>query len=210
MDFLDRYTSVIVAEESHDKYGRTVPLHYHIYIKASLDEDTIRKDVQKHLNIPKMGRGKTNKYYCLKKWNEDIAYFCKQKNIKKTKGFTDAEIQNAIVEGEKKYSKKYLIEEKTDNSNLNCVKKETLTEWKKILENAMHYHFQEKPDKNQIISIDKWKKLIIHWALKELRPIPHPANLKRYALSIDLLAQSDFGDNPEKLEEEIEKLDLLD
>lgn len=198
-DFCDKFDKYIVASESKSKLGQEVPLHYHCYIESHLNMDTIRKHLQKMLSIPSSGRGTNNKYYMLKAWNDDISYIVKQGNIIKKKGFDEEAIQNGIAKGKK--------EIKIQAVEAPASKKEIITEWNKILENAIVYW---KSNNKKEISLDKWVKLIMYWSLKDLKPITHTANLKRYALSLDLLCRSDWGENDEYLQKQIDETPTLD
>lgn len=111
-NLVDKYERFIVAREDKDKYGEPVEPHYHIYLETHYDMDTIREHFRKEWQIPKVGRGQGNKYCMLKKW-EGIDYICKWADILVVKGFTDVEIDDAILKGQK-----YKLKRKLDNTIL--------------------------------------------------------------------------------------------
>lgn len=203
--FCDKYDKYLIAHERHNKQGHPVEPHYHVYIESDFNMDTIRNDFLKNLSIPKCGRGKNNKYYCIKKWDKNLSYFVKQNNIIGKKGITDLEQASAYASAQ---SFRYPpTEVKDTNSGGSAPKKEKETEWNKILFNAIQYH---KNNESKEVPYEKWIKLIRYWCLKDLRPFPHPANLKRYAQSIDCLARSDWGLDETLLEKEAFNLPLPD
>lgn len=204
-EVLDPYEKYIVGFETKKKNGLDTTPHYHIWIQTDLNEDTIRKRFLEKLCIPKAGRGKTNKYLSLKTWNEDIQYIVKQQRISYKKGITEVEIQNGI-EKAKSYEKIPNDNSKTIQNGI-ASKKEKESEWKKILENAMVFYNQNG---KREVPYDKWVKLIRYWCLKDLRPFPHPANIKRYAQSLDCLARSDWGLDENELEKQASQIPLPD
>lgn len=205
--FLEKYDTYVVAYENKDKDGAPEHPHYHMYIKSDLNEDTIRKHWLKTMEIPKCGKGRNNKYYMLKKYDENIDYICKYADVRKYKGFTKDDIENASKEGFNKYLLKRQSHPEESTEGRVTTKKDVASEWNKILANAMNYH---RENGRKEILFDRWVKLIRHWYLKELKPLPHPANLKRYALSLDALCRSDWGENDEALQKEIEGMILPD
>lgn len=104
--FLENYDRFILAFENKDKYGRPVPDHYHIYIEADYDHQSIRGHAKADLKIPKDGgRGRNNKYYCLDKDWRDPSYICKWDDIRMSRGFSEKQIMDLVIEGKKKYLK---------------------------------------------------------------------------------------------------------
>jgi len=203
--FCDKYDKYIIANERHNKQQQPVESHYHVYIESDYDMDTIRGDFLKKLSIPKCGRGKNNKYYCIKQWDTKIDYIVKQNNIIAKKGFSDQEIAAAYAAAE---TFRYPPNGGKDTiSGGPAPTKEKETEWIKILGSAIKYH---KENGQKEVPYEKWVKLIRYWFLKECKPFPHPANTKRYAQSLDCLARSDWGENLEQLEKEAFSLPLPD
>lgn len=202
-NFCDKFDKYIVAAESKSKSGQEVPLHYHIYIETTLDVDTVRSDFLKKLCIPKSGRGKNNKYYMLKVWDNNISYIVKQNNIKMKKGFTEEQIQEVV----KSLGTLPAEGKNTTAAAPRAAKKEIESEWNKILANAINF-WRENGKKE--ITYDKWVKLIMYWNLKELKPITHTANLKRYALSLDMLCHSGWGENDSELRKQIDQTPTLE
>lgn len=107
-DFLNKseYKRYAVAFEDKDKHGQNVQPHYHIYIEADYGIQSIRNDAKDALKIPTAGgRGKNNQYYSLvDKW-EDKDYIFKYGDIKKSKGFSQEEINLRTGIGRGKYLK---------------------------------------------------------------------------------------------------------
>lgn len=104
-DFLALYKH-IVACETKDREGNSVPLHYHVLIDTDYDVQSVRNAITAGLKIPKAGRGKNNKYYSLNvKW-EDPGYICKYDNIIQSKGYTEKQILEYVISGKKKYLEK--------------------------------------------------------------------------------------------------------
>lgn len=96
-----RFDKYVVSEEvSQDK----IP-HYHIWLVGDVCEKSIRNYVVEALRIPKLKRGQTNGYYCLKfdaYRDPNPSYVCKDGNIKMYKGYTEDEIMSFIENGKKK------------------------------------------------------------------------------------------------------------
>lgn len=102
-NYLDKYEKYIVAKEDKDKYGRSVPVHYHVYVETSYGEATLRQTTKEALRLPAGGRGKNNGYYSLIPDWKDVAYICKYNDIQKSKGFTEKELVDCVVSGKQKY-----------------------------------------------------------------------------------------------------------
>lgn len=96
-----RFERYVVSEElSKDN----IP-HYHIWLEGDVCEKSIRNYVVEALRIPKLKRGQTNGYYCLKfdaYRDPNPSYVCKDGNIKMYKGYTEDEIKSFIENGNKK------------------------------------------------------------------------------------------------------------
>jgi len=203
--FCDKYDKYIIAHERHNKQQQSVEPHYHVYIESDYDMDTIRGDFLKKLSIPKCGRGRNNKYYMLKQWDTKIDYIVKQNNIIGKKGFSDLDIASAYASAQKSLGPP--TEVKATISGGPAPTKEKETEWTKLFNNAMIYH---KNNDNKEVPYEKWVKLIRFWCLKDLKPFPHPANIKRYAQSLDCLARSLWGLDETLLEKEAFSLPMPD
>jgi len=204
--FCDKYDRFLIAHERHNKQGTPVEPHYHVYIESDFDMDTIRGDFLKKLSIPKCGRGKNNKYYCIKKWDNNLAYFVKQNNIIAKKGISEEELASASASAQ-------AFRLSQEKGGILCPSpapapaKEKETEWIKILGNAITF-YRENGKKE--VPYEKWVKLIRYWYLKDAKPFPHPANTKRYAQSLDCLARSDWGEDLVKLEQEVSLIPMPD
>jgi len=99
---------MIVAYEDKKKTGEPTEPHFHIYMetKGDITDDTIRNHIRKALCIPKGGKGKNNKYYCIDwKW-KDPSYICKYDDIRVNIGYSEPELLRMAVEGKQTYLKK--------------------------------------------------------------------------------------------------------
>jgi len=201
--FCDKYTTkYLIAHEQYSKLGLPVKPHFHVYFQSDFNMDTLRNHFTKLQSIPKTGRGSTNKWYCLKNWNDSLTYFVKQGNIIAYKGISDQEVAAACAaakEVEDSFRSSLKGGKDPNPSGAPAPAKEKETEWIKILGSAIKYH---KENGQKEVPYEKWVKLIRYWFLKECKPFPHPANTKRYAQSLDCLARSDWGENLEQLEKE--------
>lgn len=105
-EYLKRHEKYILAREDKDKMGRSVPVHYHIYIETSYGEATIRQTTKEALRLPAGGRGKNNGYYSLIPDWKDPGYICKYNELLDSKGFTEKELMDYVISGRKKYLEK--------------------------------------------------------------------------------------------------------
>jgi len=170
-NFTEKFDKYIIARESLDKKGNIVPTHYHCYIESDLDIDTIRYNVQKWLNIPKGGSGRNNKYYMLKKWNEDISYICKQNNIVSYKGFSNEDLVRPPS---------CQIQENNTPPPATPVKKKESNFWNEILERAILW----EKSQNKKIETEEALKIISRVYFTKGLPLPHPGDRKRWATSL--------------------------
>lgn len=105
-EYLKKYETYIVGREDKDRAGRSVPVHYHVYIETTYGEATVRQATKEALRLPAGGRGKNNKHYSLKEeWN-DPGYMCKYNEILDSKGFTEKELMDFVISGKNKYLNK--------------------------------------------------------------------------------------------------------
>lgn len=102
-DFLENYSRYIIAFEDKDKYGAPTVLHYHVLIDTDYGEKSVRDAIKASLKIPKSSRGKNNAYYCLETEWRDPGYICKYNDIRRSKGFSEKEIMEFVINGKKRY-----------------------------------------------------------------------------------------------------------
>jgi len=107
-DFLGVYDRYIIAYEDKDKYGDPTPPHYHVYIETDYGVSSIRNDARTALKIPVGQRGKANKWFALISDWKDPSYMCKYNDIRGTKGFSEKEIVDLVIQGKKTYLKSRL------------------------------------------------------------------------------------------------------
>lgn len=196
--FCDKYTKYIIAREQHSKNGEKCPLHFHCYIESDLDIDTIRGDFTKKLSIPKSGMGRNNKYYMLKKWNDDISYIIKQGDVLACKGF-DLEtlrVPPCPKEEQKEKNTGSLAAPRAEKKE-----REPNTMWKEIFADGVIF---EKTQKKKI-EVEDALTIITKIVIKKLMPLPHPGDRKRWAQSLVMYSKLDLLSNetPQNLEEVI-------
>lgn len=104
-NFLEVYDRYILAQEDKDDNGLPL-LHYHILIDTDYGIQSVRNVATASLKIPKSGRGKNNAYYALFADWKDPGYICKYNNILQSKGFSEKEILDYVISGQKKYLNK--------------------------------------------------------------------------------------------------------
>lgn len=102
-DYLNKYEKYILAREDKDKKGNTVPVHYHIYVETSYGEATLRQTTKEALRLPAGGKGKNNGYYSLVSDWKDPGYICKYNDVLVSKGYSEKEILDFVINGKKKY-----------------------------------------------------------------------------------------------------------
>lgn len=147
-DFLDQFAAYIVAFENKDKFGDPAVNHYHILIDTDYGIQTVRNAVKASLKIPKSGQGRNNKYYMLNDDWKDPSYIVKYYDIRKSKGYTEKQILDFAIEGQKKYLKKKeapltIVVEKKKTQSVDRLVSADILQW---------YHEQDSPpDKRAII-----------------------------------------------------------
>lgn len=97
--FLEKFSTFVCARE----YKGQPNEHFHIYIDTDMSDDTIKNYAYEYLKIQKGQRGKANKYFCLKKWNDDISYVVKGGDIIAAQGFDPLVIAQKTVEGRERF-----------------------------------------------------------------------------------------------------------
>lgn len=183
--FLDEVSKrYIVGRETHSKSGDMCTEHYHMYFESDYNEDTIRSKFLETMGIEKVGRGRTNKYYSMKKWGlNEIEYIIKQGDIVYRCNIDEASYQAAVIKNIKKNTNS--ASERSER-----VKKERKDEWGKLLE----YFLEHKEER----TITKWKQDICKYYLIGMRPVPRIGDLNRYAYSLNILFRSKFLMNEEQ------------
>lgn len=188
--FCDKYDKYIIAKEYNAKSGEKCETHYHIYIESDLNIDTIRGDFLKKLAIPKAGgMGRNNKYYMLKKWDQNIEYIIKQGLIEACKGFDLAELRARVpplVQKEK-------IEKNTGSTAAPPAKKKESNFWNEIMERSILW---EKKHEKKIEVEDALKIITICYFSKGL-PLPHPGDRKRWAISLVMYSKMKWEYDPQ-------------
>lgn len=197
MAFVEQADKYVIAFEKHDKTGKLVAPHYHIYMETSVCSSTITNWAYKNLAIPKGLKGKANKYFACKNWNDDIKYFCKQGNVKMYKGFDEDQIDEAKALGYNKFIKPYL------NDMITVIKQEASDpgtpasaaspttarkdEWTLL--------FMAQPQLELTANWEPidWRKWICKYYLARTRPVPRTGDLYRYAISLHILRKSKGG-----------------
>lgn len=103
-----KVSKLIIGYETKDKHGNTTIPHYHIYGETDYKEDSIRVKLRDLLNIPKTTQGKGSAYSALEfnKYSDPSPAYCaKWGDIKMSKGYTEAEIQEYIKIGARNWIK---------------------------------------------------------------------------------------------------------
>lgn len=163
----------VAAEEGN---GNTTQRHFHAHITTLCSEDTIRRLVISSLAIPKMGRGQTNKLYSLKEWDTDISYIVKGGNITTYKGYTEEEIAAAIATGQENY------DGKIDEREYHAKKSSHHTSvWEELKAAALN---------KKMGTYKEFAHFVNYFTLSKGAALQHPANVKRYALSLMILQKA--------------------
>lgn len=181
--FQAKFDKIIIAQEGGPDTEKE--LHYHMWLESDLSDDGVRDHFRKWMKIPKMGRGKTNKYYCLKSWDANFEYIIKDGNLVLDRR------QGYPLTSNKLQEKEILAVEAPPSTK---EKKERKDEWGQLLD-----HFINK----EIIGLNGYRKEICKYYLMKLRPIPRFGDLDRYARSIMILKKSKYGENEGTLNLEI-------
>lgn len=175
-----KFPRYIVAREGGNE---GIALHFHILLETPQSDDSIRTAVRDTLHIPKMGRGQTNKYYVLKKWNDDPRYICKGGDIVLFKGYTMEQIHTAIKDGKDAY--KYKGHQKSPGD-----KKATIRHgdggWVTIRNAALA---------TKCVTYEEFAKFLNYYYVKNGMPLQHPANIKRYAKTLNILRRAEGDDD---------------
>lgn len=169
------YPKVIVAEEVSEG---GIP-HYHLWIETDVCEKTVREYVVAALRIPKVGRGQTNAYYCLKYdayTDPSPAYVCADGKLLYYKGYTEEEVQKYIEEGRKKYG----------GSSTKCtIRQEVKVITKKSIEDIFDEYVEAvlPKDKTVIFTLDSLKRKSIGYWRSRSRLLPTPGYRSRFIAS---------------------------
>jgi len=200
--FLEKYDKYIIARERFTKTGTQCPVHYHCYIESDLDLDTVRTAFKKYLCIPTGAKGRNNKYYMLKKWNDDYTYICKQGDIIACKGYDLSTLRVPPVPV-KNREKEYKNSEEAPPSEPKKTKDEKKGMWQLIWEEALFWTLSNKKK----IEVEDALRIITLIYIKKLLPLPHPGDRKRWAQSLVMYSNLNLltGDSPENLEEVIKE-----
>jgi len=92
---------VVTEELSKDNI-----LHYHLYAETDVCEKTVRNYVTEALGIPKLKRGQSNGYYCLKYdayTNPNPRYVLKDGKVLSKKGYTEEELVDMTKQGAEEF-----------------------------------------------------------------------------------------------------------
>lgn len=99
---LQRFDKYVLAYEISED---SIP-HYHLYGETDECEKTVRSHVVSTCQIPIVGRGKTNGYYCFK-FNQysrpSPEYVCAEGDIRASKGYTKEALDEYIRKGKEIY-----------------------------------------------------------------------------------------------------------
>lgn len=177
--------------------------HYHLYFELThlTCEKTVRNLVIEKLGIPTVGRGRTNKHYCLKfdKYTDPSAmYLFKDRDdgvIKDQRGYPEAEIARLKAIANQRWPKTQTIVVTAPQSrifleNANAPQTKTQTEWQKLYCAALdRKNFKQ-------MSMQDWGRFIKHYYLKDERPIPRAGDIQRYQYSLYAILQNktDYSD----------------
>lgn len=174
----------------------TEKAHYHVYMETDRCEKSLRNDIIKYLQIPKMARGQANTYYCLKVdcyKDPSPAYVCKDGVIIDYKGYTEGEIQNYEVKGAVKFNKQCApdtVQSRLVFVDAKIAPTKQQSEWDKLL-CAVYDRSDFKS-----MTIPDIKRYIKHFYLRQTKPIPRDGDLARYSYSIYAIIQekTDYAD----------------
>lgn len=99
---LGRFDKYVLAHEISED---SIP-HYHLYGETDECEKTVRTHIVSTCQIPIVGRGKTNGYYCFK-FNQysrpSPEYVCAEGDIRASKGYTKEALDEYIRKGKETY-----------------------------------------------------------------------------------------------------------
>jgi len=187
IDLIAKTDKIVIAEEGN----ATVQRHFHIHISTKASDDTIRRLVQTSFKIPKMKRGQTNKIYSLKEWDTDISYVVKGGNILVYKGYTEEYIAEAIAAGQDRYKGK--IDER---------------EFHKSHHTSLWEELKVATADLKLTEYKEYAKFINFYTLRKGGALQHPANVKRYALSLMIINKAKGDDKT--LRQLADKVDIPD
>jgi len=202
--FCNLFTTCVAGYETKSKFGTEAEPHFHIYIETDMGHDTIVNYAREHLKIPKGQRGKANKWFACKNWNDDYAYFVKYGQVKYQKNLNVT--QEKIEEGYNKYIKPFL------NDAITLIKKENAGEddgkkgGGKARQDEWTALFMAQPptDSTQDWTPINWRQWICKYYIARIRPIPRTGDLMRYSVSLYILRKSKGGQLENILDRECE------
>lgn len=184
-EYLKKFEKYIVAREDKDKLGRSVPVHYHIYIETSYGEATLRQKTKESLRLPAGGRGKNNGYYSLIPDWKDPGYICKYNEVVDSKGFTETELMDFVKKGKNKYLDK--VESTPAENSVTAGQNSTSAKSPRIpyqqqiiaIASAEWYKYKrdKKNDSEYFIPKDEVKSVITEMVCKAMRDVSRGINV---------------------------------
>lgn len=186
-DWLEMFSSYTVCYEDKDKKGHPTEPHYHVLIETDYGEKSVRDAIKANFKIPPCGRGKNNKYYALYSDWGDKSYVFKYGDVRKTKGYSPAEIVELVNFGKEKY----LVKLKEDELSGKVAPASTSTRKAK------------EPPVDRQVSIE-----ILAWYYQHLQDNnnEHPTRIQMIEKACDLYRNKGKGINVFKIREIIHTL----
>lgn len=204
--FAEVYARYVIAHEVAAPGAGQQQKHFHIYVECAESEKTLRNRLLQSLQIPKNGRGKNNKYYCLK-YNAykdpSPAYICKDGDIIMSKGYTEEQLIQYQNEGKQQHGRQLIFDEDSDEASL--VQQVFLSEpgisQATRVTQRQPIKLPRKTEFDLLLDSFKKQKLYKEWNMDKVRrwimsdylyrekPIPAYGNLARYSFSLWAIAQ---------------------
>lgn len=186
--YFERFDQYVIGFERYKKDGVTpCQPHYHIWLNADLQLESIRESFKKHMSIPSVRNGKSNKWLAMKTWDEKLEYVIKQGNIISCKGFSTEELLFRVPPCPVKKEEKI----QASAAQPAVQKKKESSFWELIVETAI---ITEKARKEKLCIVEALKVITKVYFRKGL-PLPHPSDRKRWALSLLMYSRMDWEYN---------------